>query len=387
MSRPTPRQTRRRITVVALLSVLSVLAAACSSSDEPSVTDGRVESGSTGSLDERAGTIEAGAALEVADIPALVAEWASGQGDALDLARRIVGLPFELAPPEGSSPWSLLGTVRRPPGVEGADWEWQWEYEALTGPVGEIDATLPDGGKGTVDAKAAFDALFEPFGWTRYVEEVDPIFPAVGTADSARFAYQPGSDALRVGGIELSGVFAGALASPDLDSFEGPERPGLRIGVWARTEELSIPSPVLDAIRNALPTDLNAELTDAELVAINRRPQDPQIIEGERYLEATITLSISPGLISSGGADSAKEILSSGLAGSAFQIGRESSASPGVIEVVLPTVTGEIWTESIIFLERYPGEINIIADSSTGAGTMTVTVLLEPNREVLQGLS
>lgn len=300
MSRPTPRQTRRRITAVALLGVLSVLAAACSSSEEPSVTDGRVESGSTTSLDEREGTIEAGAALEAADLPALVAEWASGQGDALDLARRIVGLPFELAPPEGSSPWSLLGTVRRPPGVEGADWEWQWEYEALTGSVGEIDATLPDGGQGTVDAKGAFDALFEPFGWTRYVEEVDPIFPAAGTPDSARFAYQPGADAPRVGGTELSGLFAGALVSPDLDGFEGLERPGRRIGVWARTEELSIPSPVLDAIRDALPADLNAELTDAELVSINRRPEDPQIVEGERYLEATLSFSISPGSISGG---------------------------------------------------------------------------------------
>lgn len=264
------------------------------------MTDGRVESGSTTSLDEREGTIEAGAALEAADLPALVAEWASGQGDALDLARRIVGLPFELAPPEGSSPWSLLGTVRRPPGVEGADWEWQWEYEALTGSVGEIDATLPDGGQGTVDAKGAFDALFEPFGWTRYVEEVDPIFPAAGTPDSARFAYQPGADAPRVGGTELSGLFAGALVSPDLDGFEGLERPGRRIGVWARTEELSIPSPVLDAIRDALPADLNAELTDAELVSINRRPEDPQIVEGERYLEATLSFSISPGSISGG---------------------------------------------------------------------------------------
>jgi len=277
------------------LSVLSVLAAACISSDERSVTDGRVESGSTGSLDERTGTIEAGAALEFVDIPALVAEWASGQGDALDLARRIAGLPFELAPPEGSSPWSLLGTVRRPPGVEGADWEWRWEYEALTGSVGEIDATLPDGGQGAVDAKAAFDAVFEPFGWSRYVEEVNPIFPAVGTPDSARFAYRPGSYAPGVGGIEISEVFAGALASPDLDSFEGSERPGLRIGVLARTKEVSILSPALDAIRDALPADLTAELTDAELVAINPRSEDPQIIEGERYLEARFTFLISPG--------------------------------------------------------------------------------------------
>jgi len=41
----------------------------------------------------------------------------------------------------------------------------------------------------------------------------------------------------------------------------------------------------------------------------------------------------------------------------------------------------------VIFLDWYPGEINVIADTSSGAGTVTVTVILEPNREVMQGPS
>lgn len=319
--------------------------------------------------------------IAVDDIPALVAEWGTGEGDPLDLARRLIGFPLEIAPPAGSTPYNVSVSLR---GEDPADpWRWDWSYEAFapTGSVDDIDAELPEGGPGTIEGRLYYDPLFAGFGWSNVAEVISDPSSGGGGPQSVNWAYRDDDDSFRLGEIDATPVTARAWVDEDIDFRDGPDVPGHQIEISLESQPNFIPVPLLEALFREVPVAPGARVTEIDFRSFDRPDDSFDAEEGTRYLELSYTCELLPN-----SANAAREVYSAGLTGTAYQVGEESFFDPGFIEIVEGREDGNgRWTQPVIVLDRYPGEITVWT-TDDGTVMSRVDVTLEPNREVLQPL-
>ncbi|MEM8705740.1 MAG: hypothetical protein AAGE98_04740 [Actinomycetota bacterium] len=319
--------------------------------------------------------------IAVEDIPALVIEWGTGAGDPLDLARRLIGFPLEIAPPAGATPYRVDVSLRgEDPTV---DWRWEWTYGAYAAPdtVGDIDAELPEGGPGTIEGLLHYDPLFAAFGWSNRGQVISDPSNGGGGPQSVNWAYGDDDGSFRLGEINATPVAARAWVDEDIDFRDGPDTPGHRIDVTLEAQPNFIPVPLLEALFREVPVAPGARITEIDFRSFDRPDDSFDAEEGTRYLELSYTCELLPN-----SANAAREVYSTGLTGTAYQMGEEDFFNDGFITIVDGEVGADgVWRQPVIVLDRYPGEISVWTNDD-GTVMSRVDVTLEPGREVLQQL-
>lgn len=317
--------------------------------------------------------------VSVAEIPDLIVEWGTGDGDPLDLARRLIGFPLEIAPPEGSTPYNVDVRLRGEDTTR--DWRWEWTYETLAAPgvVQEIDAELPEGGPGTVEGRLHFEPQFNAFGWTNAAQVISDPSNGGGGPQSVNWSFRDDDDAYRLGEINATPVSARAWADEDIDFRDGADRPGHQIGVTLESQPNFIPVPLLEALFREVPVAPGARLITIDFRSFDRLPDSFGAEEGLRYLELSYVCELLPN-----SQNAAQEVYSTGLAGTAYQMGEEDFFNDGFIRVTEGQVySGGVWEQAVVVLDRYPGKISVWTEDD-GTVMSEVEVTFEPNREPLQ---
>ncbi len=315
--------------------------------------------------------------VDVGDIPGLIVEWGQGTGDPLELAQRIIGFPISVDVPAGSTPHTL-SVILRADSTE-PNWRWEWSYEALSSQaIGDIDAELPEGGPGTIDTRLVYDPIMEALGWRNTGQVISDPSSGAGGPQSVNFVYQLNAATFPLGGVDATPVVARVWAEEDM-IFGDDRQPGYEIEITLESEPDLVPVPMLDQLSAALPVAPGAQLIELRLATRDRPADSFAADEGLRYIDLEYTYRLDPG-----SGEAAREIYSTGLDGVTYQPGEENFFDPGFIEVMEPTVTDTTWTQQIVVLDRYPGEISIIDDPATGGVIAVLEMRLEPNREVLQ---
>ena len=134
--------------------------------------------------------------------------------------------------------------------------------------------------------------------------------------------------------------------------------------------------PFLTLVDEALAMP-GALLLETNLASYERPPDSYAAEEGLRYLELELVY-----VVDDRPDDALRDRLSTRLAGSVFQPGEESSFDEGFIRTVLTDPLAEDWRQPVVFLDRYPGRIEITPLPDSQAEVL-VRVTLEPNREPL----
>lgn len=319
--------------------------------------------------------------ISVADIPDLVAAWGSGTGDPLELARRLIGFPLEIAVPAASSPYSVRVELDgRDPA---AGWRWDWRYGAVApAGVGQIDADLPEGGRGTIEGRLYFDPLFARFGWSNAAQVISDPSRGSGGPQSVNWAYRKDDPAFVIDDVVTEAVGARAWVDEDIDVRDGDDLAGYAVEVSVRTGSGSVVVPLLATLLGEVPQLPGSRVIELDLVSYDRTDESMLAEEGLRYLELGMVWELQPDA-----EEAARQSYSLGLDGTVFQMGEESFADAGFIRVVEATVDSNgRWRQPVIVLRRYPGFISVWrADDGTVRSSIDVT--LEPNREILQPLA
>ena len=314
------------------------------------------------------------------ELPDLVIEWAAAADDPtidpLDIARRLIGFPLPIPVPDGATVFRL--DLDMFGGDPSADWHWEWAYTAHANePVGDVDINLEDKGTGTVDLARTYDPIMADLGWRRTgTTTSDPGDP--GGPNSVNHVYTYEGEPFVIGG---------AAASPDptfvwLDEdliYGDEEDAGYRIDVNLDLEPGVVVIPLLDLLFAALPTVDGARLTGIDFSTSERSADSFDAAEGLRYFDLEFRFELPDG-----SAETAMDTYA-GLDGTTYRAADESFFDPGFYEPADPSLFGETWTQPILVLERYPGNIKV----STGADGPVVATLemrFEPNRELLQPL-
>ena len=162
----------------------------------------------------------------------------------------------------------------------------------------------------------------------------------------------------------------------DLDYRDGTDRPGHEGEVTLRTTSDAVLVPFLTLVDEALAMP-GAPLLETNLASYERPPDSYAAEEGLRYLELELVY-----VVDDRPDDALRDRLSTRLAGSVFQPGEESSFDEGFIRTVLTDPLAEDWRQPVVFLDRYPGRIEITPLPDSQAEVL-VRVTLEPNREPL----
>ena len=315
--------------------------------------------------------------IAVEDIPDLIVEWGTGEGDPLDLARRLIGFPLEIATPEGTTPYNVDVRLRGDDPTQ--DWRWEWSYEAFAAEVGDIDAELPEGGPGTIEGRLHYDPQFEAFGWANSAQVISDPSNGGGGPQSVNWAYSDADGSFRLGEINATPVSARAWVDEDIDFRDGPDQPGHRVDITLESQPNFIPVPLLEALFREVPVAPGARLTTVDFRSYDRLPDSFDAEEGTRYLELSYICELLPN-----SQNAAQEVYSTGLAGTAYQMGEEDFFNDGFITVTEGQVDGSgVWRQPVIVLDRYPGEISVWT-TDDGVVMSEVEVTFEPNREVLQ---
>lgn len=328
-------------------------------------------------------------AIRADEIPGLVVEWAQGTGEPLDLARRIIGFPIDIPVPAGSAPYEMSVDLNgRDPA---ADWNWDWTYSVvLAEPLGDIDAELPEGGPGTIATMITFDPVMTDFGWRSVAQVTSDPSSGAGGPQSVNFAYKTddptfrlGDPTYRLGEIDATPGVIRIWGDMDVTFEDSPlgDESGYRLDATMAAQPNFIPIPLLDALFNEVPVAPGARLTDLSFRTRTRSEDSFSADEGLRYWDLEYTYDLLPN-----SANAAHEVYSVGLAGTVYQMGEEDFFEPGFIRATEATANGDTWTQPVIVLDRYPGRITVTSDAETGEVTSTVRITLEPNREILQAL-
>ncbi|MGA0237836.1 MAG: hypothetical protein ACO3PD_05505 [Acidimicrobiales bacterium] len=316
--------------------------------------------------------------ISLTDIPDLVAAWGTGTGDPLELARRLIGFPLEIVVPAASSPYSVRVELDgRDPA---ASWRWDWRYGAAApAGVGQIDADLPEGGRGTIEGRLHFDPLFARFGWSNAAQVISDPSRGSGGPQSVNWAYRKDDPTFVIDELVAEAVGARAWVDEDIDVRNGDDRAGYAVEIALRSEAGSIVVPLLAALLAEAPQLPGSRVIELDLVSYDRTDESLFAEEGLRYLELGVVWELQPDA-----EEAARQSYSLGLDGTVFQMGEESFSDAGFIRVVDATVDSNgVWRQPVILLRRYPGFISVWrADDGTLRSGMDVT--LEPNREILQ---
>jgi len=310
----------------------------------------------------------------------LITRWGNADGEPLELARQIIGFPLEAAPPDGSTPFGLSVTLD---GQDAdADWTWNWNYTAIAAgaSIGDIGAELPEGGPGTIETRLAFEPQLNALGFEITDESTSP---SAGSASgqAAIFTFEYDSDTYRLGEINAQPVLFMATGDSDLDAELGGTQAGYGLQAVLEAQSNFIPVPLLESLFREVPVAPGARLTNVDFRSLRRPDTDPAATEGTRYFELRYDCELLPN-----SANAAHEVYSVGLEGSAYQVGSESADQPGFIEATEAAVIDGVWTQPVIVLDRYPGEITV-QSGPDGAVSSTVVIRLEPNREPLMPIS
>ena len=315
--------------------------------------------------------------VTLADVPGLVAEWGAGSGEPLDLAQRIIGFPIEIPVPAGALPHRLSLDLRDLGGDAG--WSWDWTYEALSAqPIGDIDAELPEGGPGTIETFVTFDPIFVSLGWADTAQVISDPSSGAGGPQSVNFAYVYNSDSYPVGGIDTIPVVARVWAEEDM-IFGDDRQPGHQIDITLETAAGNVPVPLLAALLADLPAAPGQTLTDVRFRTHERSADSFDADKGLRYIEIDATFELA-----AGSATDAQAAFSAGLDGATYRAGEIDFFDPEFIRAAEPTVSGDTWTQKVIVLDRYEGEIRVTNDPSSGATTAELRIRFESNSVVLQ---
>ena len=317
-------------------------------------------------------------AIRAEEIPDLVIEWAAGTSEPLDLARRIIGFPMDIPVPAGSSAYEMSVDLRS----GDAEWDWDWSYSVvLAEPLGDIDADLPEGGPGTITTMITFAPVMTGFGWRNVSQVTSDPSSGAGGPQSVNFVYQTDEPVYRLGEIDATPGVIRIWGDMDVTFEDSPfgDESGYRLDAAMTTPPNLIPIPLLEALFKEIPVVAGARLTDLSFRTRTRSEDSYDVDEGLRYWDLEYTYSLPPD-----SADAAYTAYSVGLAGTVYQMGEEDFFESGFTRIVEATVSGDTWTQPIIVLDRYPGRIKVRIDSETGEVTSTISVTLEPNREILQ---
>jgi hypothetical protein len=150
-----------------------------------------------------------------------------------------------------------------------------------------------------------------------------------------------------------------AWADEDINFRDGPDVPGYQFDVSLDAQPNFIPVPMLEALFRQVPVAPGARLINVSLESRDRLESSFDADLGLRYF---------------------------GLEGSIYRATEASFFDPGFFEFIEPTIDGDSWTQDIVVLDRYTGEITVEVDPATSAVQSTVSVRLEPYRPVLEEL-
>jgi len=317
--------------------------------------------------------------IDLAGIPDLIVEWGSGDGDPLDLARRLIGFPLEIGPPPGSSPYRV--DLRLFGEDTAREWRWEWDYESFAAPgvIQEIDADLPEGGPGTVEGRLHFEPQFRAFGWSNAAQVISDPSSGGGGPQSVNWSFSDDDGAFRLGDIDATPVSARAWADEDIDIRAGDPRPGHQVEITLETQPNVIPVPLLEELYRALPVAPGARLATVDFRSFDRSPDSLGADLGLRYLELQFISELLPD-----SASAAREIYSTGLAGTPYQMGDLDPVNDGKIRVAEGRADDSgVWRQPVIVLDRYEGEISVwTIDDGTVMSEVDIT--FEPARMPLE---
>lgn len=314
--------------------------------------------------------------LATEDIPDLVFAWGEGTGDPLELAQQVIGFPLAIPTPDNTTPLHI--SVDMFGGDSESPWEWDWSYEVLSSePMPDIDIHAEEPSPGSVALREFYDPIMADLGWT-YSNSTGSDPGDVGGPNSINHVYQSDADTLTVNGFPATPkpVFVWA----DEEQVFGEGVPGYQVDVPFEFEPGVIPVPLVQTIVDEFPEVDGSTFADFGLLSWNR-PDDSFDAEwGLRYFEVSIEWVLPPGV-----ADETKTAIADHDS-TAIVAGAASFFDPGFFEPEEPREFGDEWTQSVVFLDRYPGTVTISGDDATGA-TLELELDFEPNRPVLQELT
>lgn len=317
--------------------------------------------------------------IDLAEIPDLIGEWGTGDGDPLEIARRLIGFPLEIGPPPGSTPYRV--DLRLFGEDTAREWRWEWTYESFAAPgvVQEIDANLPEGGPGTIEGRLHFDPQFRAFGWSNAAQVISDPSSGGGGPQSVNWSFSDDDGAFRLGDIDATPVSARAWADEDIDIRDGDPRPGHQVEITLETQPDVIPVPLLEELYGALPVAPGARLTTVDFRSFDRSPDSFGADLGLRYLELRFVSELLPD-----SAEAVREIYSTGLAGTPYQMGDLDHVNDGEIWVTEGRVDGNgVWRQPVIVLDRYEAEISVWTNDD-GTVMSEVDITFEPARMPLE---
>jgi len=315
-----------------------------------------------------------------ADLPDLVIAWSTASAIPLDIARDIIGFPFEIELPEAANPHAIRVELDT---REAEVWRWDWTYSGVSidGDVGAVDAELPEGGEGTIEGRLHFDAVFGALGFRNVSQVISDPSSGGGGPQSVNWAYQTDLPSLLVGEIETTPATARAWVDEDLSFHNDTPLAGYQIDVALETAPGTIPVPLIDTIISTLPFGADARITEIDFASFDRAEDSFAADEGLRYLELEIVY-----VLPAGSEAAAQDLVLGGLDGDVFQVGEESFFDEGFITVTEALINSDgDWRQPVVMLSRYPGIIEV-ATADDGAVEVSVDITLEPNRELLEPL-
>jgi hypothetical protein len=312
--------------------------------------------------------------LALDDVPALVAAWGDGTGDPLDLAQRIIAFPLAIPAPDGTTSYAI--SVDLFAGDQATPWQWDWSYEVLSNePMPDIDIELDDIGPGAVALRERYDPIMADLGWRRTGTTGSDPSSGAGGPQSVNHVYQSDAETIMANGLIATPnpVFVWA---DEEQVFDGGV-PGFQIDVPLEFEAGAIPIPLVQAIIDGAAAIDGATLTDVEIDSRDRPETSFDAQYGLRYLEISIEWELPADAV-----DAAKTTFSTDP-GPALAPGGESFFDPGFFEAEAPIDSGDRWSQSVVFVDRYEGTVTI-QTGSEGEPIVTLDLRLEPERGVLQ---
>ena len=380
---------RRTRNTLCLLVLVGLIAAACGDDGVGESSDGV----STTTVDETTTTAPTDTApttaptttteapptgpepIAVDDIPGLVVAWGDGTGDPLELAQQIIGFPLVIPTPENTTPLHI--SVDLFGGDPESPWEWDWTYEVLSSdPMPDIDIHAEEDSPGEVALRDFYDPIMTELDWAYSNSTGSDPSSGEGGPQSINHVYQSAAETMIVNGLTATPkpLFVWA----DEEQVFGEGVPGYQVDVPFTFEPGAIPVPLIQTIVDEFPVIEGAQLVDVRLLSWNRPEDSFDAEHGLRYFDVTIEWTLAPNT-----ADEVEAGVSS-LA-TAIRAGTASFFDPGFFEPEDPREFGDEWTQSIVFVDRYPGSVTVSGDDAIGA-TLELDITFEPNRVVLEEL-
>ena len=384
--------TRRNRKLLLSLAALAMLATACGDSgdntvadapttttaaaDEPTSTTAQPAVTTTSAAPTTTTTEAPQAGLEpvpLEDIPALVAAWGEGTGDPLELAQQIIGFPLAVPTPDNTT--ALHISVDMFGGDPESPWEWDWTYEVLSSePMPEIDIYAEEPSPGYVALSDFYDPIMAELGRRRNgTTGSDPS----GGAQSVNHVYTTDAATETINGFPA--VPKPLFAWADEEQVFGEGVPGYQVDVPYEFEPGVIPVPLLQTIVDEFPEVDGSQFVDFGIRSWNRPESSFDAEWGLRYFDVSIEWVLPPGV-----AEEAKTAIAAHDS-TAIVAGVASFFDPGFFELEEPREFGDDWTQSVVFLDRYPGTVTISGDDTIGA-TLELELDFEPNRPILEEL-